>query len=258
MVKESIIALINKDLDGMASAEESARLREICAGNEEARKLAEDLRALAHGLATMERTVPPPTLRPAVMRSLAAVPARTHSHVRDSFLRDLVRAPGRWRPAVVFAVGVAAGLVLFAVGSRVVLPGSLDEGDLVGSLAVHGSTFSMGKVVEFRNGDAYASVQTGAGSNHAIARIRLDVPPGTMVVLAYSDANGYVETLDVAKAKLAEITLEQGRVVMTGISSGEVGILFGGKKEILAGARLMLSDGHGGEWVVALDGAAGQ
>jgi hypothetical protein len=258
MIEESIIALINKDLDGMASAEESSRVQEICAGNEEARKLAEDLRALAHGLAAIERAVPPPTLRPAIMRSIAAVPTMAHSRLRDSFLRNRLRAPGSWRPAMVFAGGVAAGLVLFAMGSRLVLPGNLDESDLVGSLAVHGSTFSAGRVVEFRNGDMFASVQTGTGSEHAIVRIRLDVPPGTTVILAYGHAGGSVETVDVAKAKQAEISLEQGRVVIKGISSGEVGVLLSGKEEVLVGARLMLSDGHGGEWGIALDGTAGQ
>jgi len=256
MLEESIIALINKDLDGMASTEESARLRQICAENNEARRFAEDLRALARGLAGVERAVPPSTLRPAVMRSIASMPARAHSRSRNSFLRSLLPVPGVRRQAMVFVSGLAAGLVLYAVGSRLVSLGNLSENDLVGSLAVPGSTFSAGKVVEFRNGDVHASVQTGGGAAHAIVRIRLDVPPGTVVVLAYANAGGYVETVDVAKAKQAEISLEQGRVVMKGVSSGEVGILFAVKEEILVGARLLLSDGHGEEWDIPLEGTA--
>jgi hypothetical protein len=252
MVEESILALINKELDGLATSEETARLGEICACNAEARKLREDLRALAQGLAGVERAVPPPTLRPAVMRAIAFAPGRVHS--RGSFLRTF-RAPWSVRPALVFAGGVAAGLILFAIGLRLVPSGNLDEGDLAGSLAAHSPAFSPGKVVEFRSGDLYASVQAGADSEHALVRIRLDVPPGTTAVLAYGRSIGSVERVDVARAPQAEISLEQGRVVVKGISKGDVGFLFGGKKEILAGVRLILSDGHGGEWEVALDGA---
>jgi hypothetical protein len=254
MLEDSVLALINKDLDGLASADESARLREILAGNKEAQKFAEDLRGLARGLADVERAVPPATLRPAVMRSIAAASAGVQAGRGDSFLRNLLRVPGSLRPAMVFAGGVAAGLVLFALGRWVMVPGSLDENDLAGSLAVRGLEFSAGKALEFREGDMRASIRSGGGSGHAIVRVKLDVPSGTAVVLVYGQADGYVEALDVPKGQQAQVSLEQGRVVITGVSSGEVGILLGGKGEILAGVRLRLSDGRGGEWDIPLEG----
>ncbi len=252
MLEASILELINRDLDGLASAEESARLRQILAENEEARKFSEDLRALSRGLAAVGRAVPPPTLRPAIMRSITGTEVARRQRGRSLLPRFL---SGSLRHVPVFAGGVIAGLLLFALGSRLMAPGRIDENDLVGSLAVHGSTFSVGKVVEFKNGDVHAFVQTGVGSGQAIVRIRLDVPPGTLVVLAYPGEGGHVETVDVAKANQAEISLEQGRVVVKGLSSGEVGILFGGNADVLAGARLLFSDGYGGEWGIPLEGA---
>jgi hypothetical protein len=254
MLEKSVIELINRDLDGVASAEEQARLRHFYAENEEARRLAEDLRALSRGLAECTRAVPPPTLKPAVMRSLEGKKAAVHSRLWRWNPAELISVPRNLRPALLFAGGLAAGMILFAVVSRLIPPRSLDENDLVGSLAVHGSTFSAGRVADFRNGEMHASVRTGAGSGQTILRIGLDVPPGTLVVLAYNPAGGHVEGVDVAKAGLAEISLERGRVVLQGISTGEVGVLLSGRPEVLAGARLLFSDGRGGTWEIPLEG----
>ncbi len=255
MLDKSIIALINSDLDGVASAAEKERLRRVCAENAEARKYAEELRALSRGLSEVNRGVPPPTLRPAIMRSIAERSAAARRGSQSIFRGFSLRMPLRLKPALVFAAGVAAGLVLFAVGTRVVAPGGMDEKDLVGSLAIHGTGFSIGRPVEFSNGDLHAMVQTGTGIGQTIVRVRLNVPPGTLVVLAYADRGGHVETVDVGKADRAQISLEQGRVVVQGVSSGEVGILFSGDAQVLFGARLLLSDGYGGEWGIPLEGA---
>lgn len=255
MLDKSIIALINSDLDGAASAEEKARLRQICDKDPEARKYARELQALSRGLAEIDRAVPPPTLRHAVMRSIAERPAASHRESRVLSPRFSLRMPLSLKHSLIFAGGVAAGLILFAVGSRVMRPGGMDEKDLVGSLAVHGSAFSVGTPVEFENGDLHAFVQTGIGIDQAIVRVRLNVPPGTLMVLAYPDRAGHVETVDLGKAERAQISLEQGRVVVQGVSSGEVGILFSGNAEVLSGARLLLSDGYGGEWGIPLEGA---
>lgn len=255
MLDKSIIALINSDLDGVASAEEGERLRRICAENPEARKYVEELRALSRGLAEVTRGVPPPALRPAIMRSIAGRTAASRRESQSLFRGFSLRMPLSLKPALVFAAGVAAGLVLFAVGTRVMAPGGMDEKDLVGSLAIHGTAFSIGKPVEFSNGELHAMVQTGIGAGQTIVRVRLNVPPGTLVVLAYAEGGGHVETVDVGKADRAQISLEQGRVVVQGVSSGEVGILFRGNAEVLSGARLLLSDGYGGEWGIPLEGA---
>jgi hypothetical protein len=255
MLDKSVIGLINSDLDGMASAEERDRLRQIFAENPEARKYAEQLRALSRGLAEIDRAVAPPTLRPAIMRSLLEPSTASRRESRGPARGFSLRMPLGLKPVLVFAAGLAAGLVLFAVGTRVMAPGGMDEKDLVGSLAIHGAAFSVGKPVEFSSGDMHAFVQTGIGINQAIVRVRLDIPPGTLVVLAYVERGGHVETVDVGKADRAQISLEQGRVVVQGVSSGEVGILFSGNPEVLSGARLLLSDGYGGEWSIPLEGA---
>lgn len=255
MLDKSIVALINSDLDGVASSEERERLRRICAENAEARKYAEDLRALSRGLSEVGRGVPPPTLRPAILRSIAERSGASVREGRGLFRGFSLRMPLGLKPALVFAGGVAAGLVLFAVGTRVMAPGGMDEKDLVGSLAIHSTAFSIGKPVEFSNGDLHAMVQTGTGVGQTIVRLRLNVPPGTMVVLAYAERGGHVETVDVGKADRAQISLEQGRVVVQGVSSGEVGILFSGDSGVLSGARLLLSGGYGGEWGVPLEDA---
>jgi hypothetical protein len=255
MLEKSVVELINKDLDGLASAEDQPRLRQLYAESEEARRFAEDLRALSRGLATSGRAVPPPTLKPAVMRSLETAKRTVRSHRWSWNPAELLGVSRNLRPAMLFVSGLAVGLVLFAAGSRLISPGNLDENDLVGSLAVHGSSFSVGKAADFRSGEMHASVRTGAGSGQTILRIGLDVPPGTLTVLVYNPTGGHVEGVDVAKAGLAEISLEQGRVVLRGISTGEVGILLSGRPEVLAGARLLFSDGHGGAWEIPLEGS---
>jgi hypothetical protein len=78
MIEQSILELINKDIDGVCTPEESSRLQEILRTNPEAGKLHEDLRLLAVTLQKMPVAEPPRSLKPAILRSLEAKSAPRH------------------------------------------------------------------------------------------------------------------------------------------------------------------------------------
>jgi hypothetical protein len=253
MLEESVLELINKQLDGEASAEEAAQLREILAQNSEARTMAEDLRALARELASVNRAVPPPTLQPAVLRSLAALQDGARVGGLGASLRNFTRAAWNWKPSFVFAGGAAAGLLLCVVGWWLISPGSVDERDLVGSLAFRGTLFPAASVREFTEGPLRASIASARRDGEAIVRIHLDVPPGTVVSFLYNGKEASIKAIDVPPGAQGEILLEEGEIIVKGVATGQVGVLFGGKGEILAGMRVRLADGHGGEWVLPVE-----
>ena len=250
MLDESVRALIHKDLDGMASAEESARLREILAQNAEARAMAEDLQALARELASVERAVPPPTLRPAVLRSLASLPARGREGWWERLLQSLRHAAWDMKPSLVFAGGAAAGLILCLAGWWLMAPGGVDERDLAGSLAFRHADFPETTMQEFSEGPLHASIRSARRSGEAFVRVRLDVPSGTVISFLYDRNKASVLALEVPGGAKAEILPEEGRVIVRGAVSGDVGVLFSGKGEILPGIQVRLANGLGTEWVL--------
>lgn len=249
MREASLLELVNKDLDGVATAKEVARLKEILARDEEARKVAESLRAVARELASVKRAVPPPTLRPAVLRSLAAPPARSQP--------GWWRLPWMtWKPSLVFAGGAVAGVLLCLLGWWLVVPGSPDERDLVGSLTFHTRPFTAASVRDFSEGSLRATVASAWKDGEAIVRIRLDVPAGAVVSLLYDRAEASVLALDVPPGMPGEIRLAEGEISVRGVAQGEVGVLFSGKGKILPGIRVRLADITGKERESPLEGGS--
>jgi hypothetical protein len=78
MIEQSILELINKDIDSVCTPEESFRLQEFLRTNPEANKLHEDLRLLTVTLQKMPAAEPPRSLKPAILRSLEAKSAPRH------------------------------------------------------------------------------------------------------------------------------------------------------------------------------------
>jgi anti-sigma factor RsiW len=125
------LELIHREIDGEMTAEESARVRELLATDDEAQRCHDELRILADHLDHVERVAPPPDLRANILRSIRRA-ARTERRIPFGGLRNLV---DRLRPGhgYAFATGLAAGIALLAFVSADRMRG-LDDSLASGSL----------------------------------------------------------------------------------------------------------------------------
>jgi hypothetical protein len=181
MIDRSIVELIHRDVDGVISPEESARLQRILASDAEARKLADDLRALVRGFAAMAPQEPPATLKPAILRSLASREART----RLSAGLETWRGMFTLRPILTFAGGAVAGILLFAAISGIVGQPGTHEQDLVGTMVPVESNevFTPGEKRSFIVAGVKGTIETRYSGKFFLVRVRLDSPTAVVAVL---------------------------------------------------------------------------
>jgi len=126
------LELIHRAIDGETTAEESGRLRDLLAADEEARRCHDELRGLTHRLKHIEPVDPPSDLRADILRSIRRGVRPEPGGTRVGAIRrlvDLLR-PGH---AYAFATGLAAGIVLLAFLSADQMP-ELDESLASGTL----------------------------------------------------------------------------------------------------------------------------
>jgi hypothetical protein len=135
MIEERYIELMNKEMDGANTPDESAALRSFLASSEEARRAYDELRGVARMFTAAGEIAPPHDMKSAIMAAIAEREAlrefrRTE---RRSFLD--IFTPRR-KVAYSFAAGVAFGLIALLILLRA-LPqdGELSRKDLYGTLA---------------------------------------------------------------------------------------------------------------------------
>jgi hypothetical protein len=140
MVDEKYIALINQELDDANSPRETAILKDYLAANSEAQQLLDELAATANMLREVKAVEPPPDLKNGVLRAIQ--PQRRAARAKKPVMggiKSLVEiffgSPSyQLKYAYVFAIGLIAGLGIFALSSHTSQP-TIDNSNLSGTLA---------------------------------------------------------------------------------------------------------------------------
>lgn len=151
MVEEKYIELINKEIDGVNSPKEAARLKEYLARNPEAQNLYNNLVALANRLKHVKEIEPSPNLKRNVLSSIQLNRYATKekkyawSGIRD-FVQALFGVPSykvNFKYAYVFALGLMAGVLIFSLLSDTShQPAAIDNSDLYGAIILRGTSGS--------------------------------------------------------------------------------------------------------------------
>lgn len=196
MIENRYIELMNREIDGVNSPEESAALRAHIDANEEARRYYEDLCGVSNVFAAAGDVTPPKDLNREIMRAVAE-----HEAVRaSSGAGGARRAPifgifaGR-RLAYSFAAGLALGLVVLVVVLGAVTKQSrFDRSALYGAL---GDRRSLSSVV--------ARERVPVSTDDVSGSIDVRYLASSIVVTLDLDANGEVETT--LRADTSSVTL---------------------------------------------------
>lgn len=134
--EQKIVELIQREIDGLNSPEESAELQAIVAKDPQVRKIYDELRAVADTLEQAEQLEPPAHLKAAI---LSALPKRKEAPAASKgvlqWLAGFLPRQPRFQISLAFAGGLAAGLLLFALfASEALRQSPSDVADYYGTL----------------------------------------------------------------------------------------------------------------------------
>jgi hypothetical protein len=135
MIPEEFEILMQAELDGENTPEESARLRAWLACSPEGRARSREFAAVFHALAQVERMEAPEDLRRSVLEAIAAEvrEAPAASGWWEALAAGFARYPAL-RHAYPFALGVALGILAFAALARVLPAPPRDALPLAGTM----------------------------------------------------------------------------------------------------------------------------
>jgi hypothetical protein len=118
MIDKKYIELMNREIDSANSPNESAELRDYLARNSEACRYYDELCSMANLISQAEMLEVPDGLKDDILSSLKPAAEGDRKRSRSPFL-DLFRLNLRPKYAYVFAVGLVAGICLYALFERV-------------------------------------------------------------------------------------------------------------------------------------------
>jgi hypothetical protein len=186
MIEERYIELMNKELDGANTPDESAALRSFLASSEEARRVYDELRGLAGMFAAAGEITPPRDMKRTIMAAIAGREAFRGAR-RAERRRFLDALTPRKKVAYSFAGGVAFGLVALIILLGVMpRDGGPDRKDLYGTLAGRRSAEDVvaSESVSIETADVSGRVTAQYRDNSLAIALDLDAPHEIEVVLS--------------------------------------------------------------------------
>lgn len=189
MIEKKHAELIHKDVDGFTSSQEKAELERCLAGNPEARDLHRDLSRVGTLLGQIPPAEPPEDLKREIMARICArsVPEPAPSRPLLGFVNGL--SP-RFRYPLVFASGLAAGVLLFLLAAyfpRLNFGGDAER--MSGTMLPEFSSPSPAPLAEseIRRTDVTGQIRWYRDANRIEARIDLRPARPVQLTLRYDD-----------------------------------------------------------------------
>lgn len=188
MIGKRLIELMNAEIDGVNSPEESRELHEHLDATPDARRHYEELKDVGRVFAEADEASPPEALRRAIMRAVAA---RGNPDVKMGLLeriREALSPAPRMRPAFAFAGGMVVGLGLFLLISATLphmVPG--DAANLLGTIGGGERCFVAADPVSFDVPGASGRASVRYCAETVTLELSLSSESEVIVVLSYDE-----------------------------------------------------------------------
>ncbi|HET9251600.1 MAG TPA: hypothetical protein VFP58_05730 [Candidatus Eisenbacteria bacterium] len=209
MTHDDLDRRIQDELDGTATAEESAELKRRLDASPAARARYDEMKAVFRMLDRVESVEPPPALKERVILARPPAPApREASLWRGAFQRR----PGLgWGYS--FAAGLAAGVLIVLLASGVPRPGSLEEAKYSGSMGapVASREAAILEQVRLELGGNAATVETRSAGPDVLVRVESDTPDGDLLV-AYDPGAFVLQSFHQSGVASGPVELDPGRI----------------------------------------------
>ncbi|MFH1501805.1 MAG: hypothetical protein ABIG03_02030 [Candidatus Eisenbacteria bacterium] len=236
MIDARLMELMNREVDGENSPEESAELERVLETNADARAYYDDLVELGRRFGEAGEVTPPATLRSEILSLTSRRPAaerrpavgRPAARRRRSLIPDDLRNLFTPRVAYAFAAGVAAGAVLLAlVTGAGIGTTAVDPNALRGTLAPWEppSDIDAGECLEFDVPGGWGSGCISYSSGNIWAELHLDTDGETEVVFVH-DGDVRFDRFQVVEAGEHSVSVSSGRASLTHTGLGDYVIFF--------------------------------
>jgi len=192
MNDQELQRLMNDQLDGVLSPEESERLTRFLQSSEKAQAQYQKLGQVFTALSRPPLEEPPPDLKQNVLRQIrlrsAAAPAR------EGWLGTIAsafRARPTLRYAYSFAAGAALGVLAFAmISGNVMSRAGVDMSPVTGTMMApsEGVTYQHIASRDFTLPDCHVLAETLLARDRLLARLTLESAPGTDLILEFDPA----------------------------------------------------------------------
>jgi hypothetical protein len=191
--------LMNDQLDGVATPEDSERLSQALESREEARLQYRKLGGVFAALSRLEMEEPPASLKQGVLRAIRA--SEAPSPVRGGWIRSipaLFRSPSGLRYGYSFAAGAALGVLAFALlsGNFMTRAGT-NFRSFTGTmepLSPEGVYRHIGSCV-IKLSDGHVRAEALSGRDGLLARITTDTPVGSNLIVFFDPGDWSVAAL---------------------------------------------------------------
>jgi hypothetical protein len=161
-----VLELINREIDGINSQEESEELKGLLSHDQEATLLLNDLKRVSAILDGAETVEPPRNLRANILNSIdpKKYSEEAWSNPLGRFVNILPQR-GSLRYALVFTFGIAFGVLIYGVLSDLGRQGSVEKPDLYGTMRLDraSETFEPADNAEISLQNVQGSVSTKHG-----------------------------------------------------------------------------------------------
>jgi hypothetical protein len=213
MIDRKTISLINGEVDGVNSPEESAILGQTLAQSEEARNLLRDLKKLEIGFSSVSRLDPPASLKKSIMRSIEErrVPAKAPAH--GFRLMDFL-FPARPLPRLGFAFsgGVLAGVVLVVMYFTVVDHPSVDTRDVSGTILGSSEALQTAEDEAISSDGVQGKIVTEYSNSVSVLNADLVMQPDLIARFVFDPNSARLKGVSMANESRGALTQKEGSI----------------------------------------------
>jgi len=234
--------LMSAELDGMATPEESLRLRRVLEQRPDLNAEYEKLGGVMAALGELCMETPPPSLKQDVLRAVRAKAAPERGGWLGT-LAAIFKGGLSLRPAYTFAAGAAMGVLVFAVLSgNLTGRAGVDTRSMTGAMLplAGNDTYRLIGSREFTLRQGHVLAEALSGREGFVLRLTADVPLGTELVASFEPGDWGVKTVGQIPAG-NEVLLGTGRLSVRIQRSGQSQYLLYLARKGTAGSPLRIA-----------------
>ena len=245
MIDRKTIALINGEVDGANSPEESETLRQTLARDPEAKKLLDDLKKLERNFSSRSSVKPPATLKPAILRSIYDRQAPSRVPARRFSLFDVLFSPGpRPRLGFAFGGGLLAGIVLVVLYLTVTSHPSIDDRDVSGTILGSSESLQTAEEAVISGDGVQGKVVTEYSSTLSVLRANLTMRPDLEARFVFNPDGAKFKGIVLGDGFAGTLTQRSG-LIEIGHGGGTVRVFFAPGASTTQDVRLQIVSSGG-------------
>jgi hypothetical protein len=243
MIDRKINDLINKEIDGSNSPEETARLKACLKNNVEGQREYDRLGNLAHMLSSVDAVDPPASMKARIMNSVerrrSAEPKKTSIF---EYLSRKLQPRAALRLGYAFSIGLAVGVLMYTVYLNI-------HNDVLGTSDASG-TIGMGESPDkLESGDSFdvtlpqvrASVAVKYLRTIPLLNVHLSSVQNVTTDIAFDARTMRVRAVQQFNDPKSSITIRAGEVSISSNGSNEYSIFFAHEMPSTTPIRLSIS-----------------